>query len=72
MPPLTLRTPQDDCVYCQRVHAGKCPLIKSISYHADGTIASVEFHEHTPRTPSSELHRGAHSTRYPGEEPLRK
>jgi hypothetical protein len=67
----TLRTPHDECIYCQRVHAGKCPLIKAISYHADGSIASVEFHEHTPRA-GNDLHRSAHSTRYPGEEPLRK
>ncbi len=38
------------CPYCssnsiQVYHSGKCPKVKSIEYHPDGTIKKVEFVE---------------------------
>ena len=38
------------CPYCssdsvQVYHQGKCPKVKSIEYHPNGTIKKVEFNE---------------------------
>lgn len=32
------------CSHCGALHSGTCPRIKSISYHPNGMIASIEFH----------------------------
>ena len=41
---------QKGCPYCssdsvQIYHHGKCPQVKSIEYHQDGTIKKIEFNE---------------------------
>ena len=44
----TTVTMGDGCPYCssescQVYHQGKCPKVKSIEYHEDGTVKRVEF-----------------------------
>lgn len=34
-----------ECGYCGGCHTGTCPRVKRITYHQNGTVASVEFHE---------------------------
>jgi hypothetical protein len=31
------------CPYCGSRHLAKCPSVKAITYHQDGTVAHVEF-----------------------------
>lgn len=33
------------CGYCGGFHTGTCPHVKRITYHGNGTIESVEFHD---------------------------
>ena len=38
------------CLYCssesqQISHGGKCPKVKAIEYHPDGSVKRVEFHD---------------------------
>ncbi len=40
------------CPYCDAIHQGKCSLVKSFEYHADGTLKRVEFH--APTNPFTE------------------
>lgn len=35
------------CAWCNGFHAHKCPLVKAIEYHPDGTTKRVEFY--TPK-----------------------
>jgi hypothetical protein len=32
------------CGWCNGFHTGKCPLVKAIEYHPDGTTKRVEFY----------------------------
>ena len=32
------------CPHCGGIHTAKCPLIKAIDYHEDGTVKRVEFY----------------------------
>lgn len=44
-------TPQ--CQHCGRVHLSRCPDIKAIEYHPDGSIKRVEYfapHDYIPVT----------------------
>jgi hypothetical protein len=36
---------QNACGYCGGFHSGTCPRVKSITYHQNGTVAKVEFHD---------------------------
>ncbi len=42
------------CQWCAGFHATKCPLVKAIEYHQDGTTKRVEFYAATdyPPTPT--------------------
>lgn len=31
------------CEWCGCIHSGKCPQVKAIQYHKDGTVKRVEF-----------------------------
>jgi hypothetical protein len=33
------------CQWCGFTHSGVCPRVKAISYHPDGRIARIEFHD---------------------------
>lgn len=32
------------CQWCAGFHTGKCPLVKSMDFYADGTVRKVEFY----------------------------
>lgn len=32
-----------ECRYCGMIHGPKCPSIKAIEYHPDGTVKRIEF-----------------------------
>jgi len=32
------------CGYCGCIHQTKCPMVKAIEYHQDGTVKRVEFY----------------------------
>lgn len=36
------------CGYCAGYHTGICPRVKRITYHGNGTVASVEFFDTAP------------------------
>jgi hypothetical protein len=46
-----VQPPDYYCPYCSQypysfvVHSGKCPKVKSIEYHNNGTIKKVEFND---------------------------
>lgn len=39
------------CGYCGSFHSGTCPRVKRITYHENGTVASVELFDPTVRDP---------------------
>jgi hypothetical protein len=39
--PSTGNTPR--CEWCGQSHTAKCPLIKAVEYHENGTIKRIEF-----------------------------
>lgn len=50
--------PAGTCEWCGAIHAGrKCPMVRAIEYHPDGSIKRVEFHEPTPGWPRLDFER---------------
>lgn len=32
-----------NCPHCGNIHQGKCPLVRAIEYHENGTIKRIEY-----------------------------
>jgi len=43
MPETTDTVKNVECPYCGMIHKWKCPLVRAIEYHPNGTIKRVEF-----------------------------
>lgn len=41
----TLAVTVATCAWCGCIHNAKCPLVKAIEYHANGTVKRVEFYD---------------------------
>ena len=46
---VSMSTPTRElCRWCKTYHPSKCPLVKALEYHPDGTLKRVEFHDRHP------------------------
>lgn len=47
---------QEKCQWCGVIHGPKCPEVRAIEYHQDGTIKRVEFITRADRYPAEVHH----------------
>lgn len=55
----------NSCCYCHQIHVGKCPLVKALEYHPDGTMKRVEFYAPNDYAPALFANPGPAASPFP-------
>jgi hypothetical protein len=56
-----------NCQWCGNIHNQKCPMIKAIEYHQDGTTKRVEFYAPNDYGPITQIGPSAPHKPFPWE-----